>query len=268
MYSLPVLFLPHGGGPLPLLGDPSHTALTRFMQEIPARLGRPRAILVISAHWECPRPAVTAAPAPALIYDYYGFPPESYQLRYPAPGDPHLAARVAALLGEAGIAAEGDPERGFDHGLFVPLLLMYPQADIPCVQLSLLSSLSPEQHLRLGEALQPLREEGVLILGSGLSFHNLRAFFSTPTAAQVADSLAFDQWLRDTLTSEALSPAQRRRRLLDWQQAPAARFCHPREEHLLPLHVCAGAAAASNQSPAVVFNDRLMGMWTSGFLWS
>jgi aromatic ring-opening dioxygenase catalytic subunit (LigB family) len=263
----PVLFLPHGGGPLPILGDPSHAALTRFMQEIPARLGRPRAILVISAHWEEPQASLTAAVQPELIYDYYGFPPESYQIRYPAPGAPALAARVGDLLQGQNISSHADPSRGFDHGLFVPLKLMYPSADIPCIQLSLLSSLDPADHIRLGEALAPLCDEGVLIIGSGLSFHNLRAFFSEPTDKSVADSLAFDEWLRHTLTSVELDMAARAEQLTRWQQAPAARFCHPREEHLLPLHVCFGVAKARGMSAQVVFNDRLMGMWTSGFLW-
>ena len=263
----PVLFLPHGGGPLPVLGDPSHAALTRFMQGIPARLGRPRAILAISAHWEEPQASVTAAARPELIYDYYGFPPESYQIRYPAPGAPELAARVGDLLKAHNIASHADPSRGFDHGLFVPLKLMYPSADIPCIQLSLLSSLDPAAHVRLGEALAPLCDEDVLIIGSGLSFHNLRAFFSEPTEKSVADSLAFDEWLRHTLTAGEMNDTQRAEALAHWQQAPAARFCHPREEHLLPLHVCFGAAKVRAMSAEVVFNDRLMGMWTSGVLW-
>lgn len=267
MSSLPVLFLPHGGGPLPILGDPAHAVLTRFMQDIPARLGNPRAILVISAHWEEQQASVTAAARPELIYDYYGFPPESYQIRYPAPGAPELSARVAELLEAQNIPGYADRSRGFDHGLFVPLKLMYPAADIPCTQLSLLSSLDPAAHIRLGEALAPLCDEGVLIVGSGLSFHNLRAFFSEPTEKSVADSLAFDNWLRHTLTASEMGDEMRAEQLRHWQQAPAARFCHPREEHLLPLHVCFGVAKARGMSAEVVFNDRLMGMWTSGFLW-
>lgn len=265
--SVPVLFLPHGGGPLPLLGDPAHAGLSRFMQDIPARLGKPKAILVVSAHWEEPQASVTAAAQPELIYDYYGFPPESYQIRYPAPGAPELAAHLGELLAARNIAVHADPSRGFDHGLFVPLKLMYPAADIPCIQLSLLSSLDPDAHIRLGEALAPLCDEGVLIIGSGLSFHNLRAFFSEPTEKSVADSLAFDEWLRHTLTATGMDNAARAESLCHWQQAPAARFCHPLEEHLLPLHVCFGVAKARGMSAQVVFNDRLMGMWTSGFLW-
>jgi aromatic ring-opening dioxygenase catalytic subunit (LigB family) len=265
--AVPVLFLPHGGGPLPLLADPAHAGLTRFMADIPARLGKPKAILVVSAHWEESQASVTSAALPELIYDYYGFPPESYQIRYPAPGAPELAARIGELLAAQNIAVHANPSRGFDHGLFVPLKLMYPTADIPCIQLSLLSSLDPAEHIRLGEALAPLSDEGVLIIGSGLSFHNLRAFFSEPTEKSVADSLAFDDWLRHTMTAGELDNKRRAERLRQWQQAPAARFCHPREEHLLPLHVCFGVAKARGVSAQVVFNDRLMGMWTSGFLW-
>lgn len=265
--SQPILFLPHGGGPLPILGDPAHAELSRFLADIPARLGKPKAILVVSAHWEEPHASVTAAVQPELIYDYYGFPPESYQIRYPAPGAPELAARIGELLAAQHIAVHADPSRGFDHGLFVPLKLMYPAADIPCIQLSLLSSFDPAEHIRLGEVLAPLSDEGVLIIGSGLSFHNLRAFFSAPTAQSVADSLAFDGWLRHALTDSELDNGQRAEQLVHWQQAPAARFCHPREEHLLPLHVCFGVAQARGLAGQVVFNDRLMGMWTSGFLW-
>ena len=265
--SVPVLFLPHGGGPLPLLGDPAHAGLSRFMQDIPARLGQPKAILVVSAHWEEPQASITAAAQPELIYDYYGFPPESYQIRYPAPGTPELAARLGELLAARNIAVLADPSRGFDHGLFVPLKLMYPAADIPCIQLSLFSSLDPDTHIRLGEALAPLCDEGVLIIGSGLSFHNLRAFFSEPTEKSVADSLVFDDWLRHVLTASEIDNDRRAEQLRQWLQAPAARFCHPREEHLMPLHVCFGVAKARGMSAQVVFNDRLMGMWTSGFLW-
>lgn len=265
--AVPVLFLPHGGGPLPLLGDPAHAGLARFMADVPARLGKPKAILVVSAHWEEPQASVTAAAQPELIYDYYGFPPESYQIRYPAPGAPELAARLGELLAARNIAVQADLSRGFDHGLFVPLKLMYPAADIPCIQLSLLSSLDPAEHIRLGEALAPLCDEGVLIIGSGLSFHNLRAFFSAPTEKSVADSLAFDEWLRHALTASDMGDEERAEQLRHWQQAPAARFCHPREEHLLPLHVCFGVARARGMSAEVVFNDHLMGMWTSGFLW-
>lgn len=234
------VYIPHGGGPLPLLGDPSHADLVRFLGELPGDIERPDAIVVISAHWEEAVPTLTAAAAPPLIFDYYGFPPETYEYEYPAPGAPELATRAHALLGEAGIDARLDPKRGFDHGLFVPLMLMYPRADIPCIQLSLCANLDAETHLRVGRALAPLRDEKLLILGSGFSFHNMQALMSKRDDAPDARNLAFEDWLLDTCTDASLDEADRAARLADWTAAPHARFCHPREEHLLPLMVCYG----------------------------
>ncbi len=235
-----VLFVSHGGGPLPLLGDPAHAELVRILQDVPTEFTRPSAIVVISAHWESRTIAITANPHPALIYDYYGFPPESYRLKYPAPGDATLANALANCLTQAGLPVELDEQRGFDHGLFVPLLLMYPEANIPCVQVSLHASLEAEVHLRLGEALATLPASNVLFIGSGFTFHNMKAFFAPDTAQSMAMNQAFESWLIETCTSQALEETQRRNRLVDWQNAPHARYCHPREEHLLPLHVCYG----------------------------
>ncbi len=262
MNRSPVLFLPHGAGPLPLVGDPGHAPLNRFLQDLPARLGRPAAILVVSAHWEAAVATVTGHPRPELIYDYYGFPPESYTVRYPAPGDPALAATIAATLTSAGIEAKVDAQRGFDHGLFVPLTLMYPQAEIACLQLSLLDNMDPATHIALGRALAPLRARGVLIIGSGLSFHNMRGYDYSPSILDER-SRAFDRWLQRTLTENDTADATAS--LVDWTAAPHARFCHPREEHLLPLHVCFGAAAAD--AAEIVFDDLFMGVKVSGFLW-
>jgi len=258
------LFIPHGGGPLPLLGDPGHAKLTRFLQQIGRDLPRPEAIIVISAHWEQPLVSVTASAAPELIYDYGGFAPESYQIQYPAPGNPALAQTITDRLQAQSIACRLDTQRGFDHGLFVPLKLMYPQADIPCLQISLLHSLDAQQHLQLGHALQPLLEENILLLGSGLSFHNLRAFFTPLDEIQQRQNHAFEDWLIETCCTEKLSGTQREQRLIDWQKAPHARWCHPREEHLLPLHVCAGAAQERGQ---LVFSDTINGIRCSAFLW-
>ena len=141
------MFLSHGGGPLPLLGDPGHTEMVQSLESIAAAIDRPEAIIVVSAHWEEPAATITSAPRPEIIYDYYGFPPESYEIQYPAPGHPELASRLQACLQDNGVATELDPDRGFDHGLFIPLKIMYPEADIPCVQLSLLSSLDPAAHI-------------------------------------------------------------------------------------------------------------------------
>jgi aromatic ring-opening dioxygenase catalytic subunit (LigB family) len=239
---LPVVFLPHGGGPWPFVDLGMGTreeldALAAYLRSVRA-LPRtpPEALLVISAHWEETLPTVTSGERPALLYDYYGFPPEAYQIRWPAPGHPRLATRVRELLGAAGFETAADAGRGFDHGTFVPLKLTYPDADLPVVQLSLKRGLDPREHLALGRALAPLRDEGVFILGSGMTFHNLRAF--GPQSSAPAE--AFDAWLRETVMHP--DPAERARRLERWSEAPAARHVHPREEHLLPLMVIAGAA--------------------------
>lgn len=263
--NMPVIFVPHGGGPMPLLGDASHRELTAFMQNLAHDLPRPSAILVISAHWEESSAHVSGAANPAMIFDYYGFPPESYEFRYPAPGNPQLAQSIMQLLSANNISALLDNQRGYDHGTFVPLLLSYPGADIPVVQISLLASLDPAAHIALGNAIASLREQGVLIMGSGMSFHNMRAFFS-PSPAVKMKSETFDHWLVETLTSDALDYAQRTARLVNWSDAPEARFCHPREEHLLPLLVCFGAAQASPVAQHN-FGGYLLGTRVSGFLW-
>ena len=263
---MPVLFVPHGGGPMPLLDEENHRELTAFLQSVSANLPRPEAILVITAHWEEEVATVSSSPAPGMFYDYYGFPPESYKFQYPASGSPELANTIASLLAAAGVESRLDPHRDFDHGTFVPLMLMYPQADIPVVQLSLLKNLNPAAHIALGAALAPLREQGVFILGSGMSFHNMQAFFSGNPATP-ARSERFDEWLTETLTSQYLSVDEKSAQLADWKSAPEARFCHPREEHLLPLHVCFGAGSATPNA-AKMFNGFLFNTKISAFLWS
>ncbi len=239
---MPVVYIPHGGGPWPFVELPVFPRgevdeLREFLTGLPAELGaRPRALLVVSAHWEEPVATVMSSPQPPMLYDYYGFPPESYELTWPAPGDPELAARVRQLLGAAGFETGADAERGFDHGTFIPLMLMYPDAELPTVQLSLLAGLDPARHLALGRALAPLRDDGVLIIGSGMSYHDLRGFFAR-NGREVSE--AFDAWLREAATAE---PDERDRLLEAWASAPSARRAHPREEHLLPLMVVAGAA--------------------------
>lgn len=260
---MPVLYLTHGGGPLPLLGDPSQAELTRFLQNISSRFPKPGAILIASAHWEKRFPTLTAGANPPLIYDYGGFPPESYSIEYPAPGSPELASEAASLLQQAGLQADTDPARGFDHGMFVPLKLMYPDADVSCVQLSLMESLDPEEHIRMGEALQPLLQQGVLIVGSGSSFHNMRALMSSGSGR--VEATKFNEWLVDTCSNPELDDIARRQRLVNWEAAPYARYCHPREEHLVPLHVCIGSAGG--QQGEVVFNGEIMGLAMSSFYW-
>jgi len=238
---LPTYFLSHGGGPWPWMREQtggSYDALAASLADIPRQIGAtPKAVLVVTAHWEGRDFLVSASARPPMVYDYSGFPAHTYQIHYDAPGSPALAERVKSLLDGAGHPAALDPQRGYDHGTFSVMYPIYPQADVPIVQLSLKHGLDPLTHLEVGRALAPLRDEGVLIIGSGLSFHNLRAFNANGAAA----SHHFDTWLRDTM---ALAPADRAARLLDWESAPAARMAHPREEHLLPLMVALGAAEA------------------------
>lgn len=259
------LFLSHGGGPLPLLGDTGHEEMVDCLRRIAATQPRPSAIVLVSAHWEAEIPTLTSGSHPSLIYDYYGFPEESYSIQYPCPGDPRLAERLHELLGQAGIASRLDAERGFDHGLFVPLKLMYPDADIPCVQLSLVDSLDPAEHLAMGKALRGLGNEGLLVIGSGFSFHNLRTFFAPDTRESAAMNAAFEQWLLETCASPEIDEAERERRLAHWADAPSARYCHPREEHLLPLHVCYGLAGSRCTE---AFELRIMGKASSMYLWA
>ncbi|MGF2736822.1 DODA-type extradiol aromatic ring-opening family dioxygenase [Marinobacter sp. DUT-1] len=262
--STDVLFISHGGGPMPLLGDPGHREMVERLTEMAGKLRRPSAILVISAHWEESVPTITSGTNPSLIYDYYGFPPESYDIQYPCPGEPTLAGQVHAALGNAGIPARLDDHRGFDHGLFVPLKLMYPEADIPCVQLSLVNSLDAETHLAIGRALQALDYDNLLVIGSGFSFHNMRAFFTPNTPDIQQRNEAFEVWLEDTCTDTTISEAERADRLRHWDQAPYARFCHPREEHLLPLHVCYGLAG---QAARTRFEATILGKQSGMFYW-
>lgn len=236
------VYLSHGGGPLPLLGDVGHKEMVESLTAISANIRKPSAIIVISAHWEEDVVTITHSPQPPLIYDYYGFPKEAYEIQYPAPGEPELAQYVHDILSTNQIEARLDNQRGFDHGLFVPLLLMYPKADIPCLQVSLTRSLDAAEHIRIGEALSGLSHAGLLIVGSGFSFHNMKAFATPDTSESKAMNEAFEHWLIDTCSDRSLDESERVKRLTAWESAPFARYCHPREEHLLPLHVCYGTA--------------------------
>ncbi len=261
----PVVFVSHGGGPLPLLNDPGHQDMIACFAKLRGQLPKPDAIVVVSAHWEAPIASVTRAANPDLIYDYYGFPPESYQIKYPAPGAPALADQLTTCLHQHQIEYLADEQRGFDHGLFVPLLMLYPDADIPCLQLSLLKNLDPQQHIALGQAIRSLREQNVMILGSGFTFHNLPEFFSAGSESARQKNEAFEGWLIDTLSNTELTETEREQRLLEWEQAPAARYSHPREEHLLPLHVCYGAS----QKPAdTVLTMQVLGKAASCYIWN
>ena len=259
--TLPTLFIPHGAGPCffmerppggPGAWDKTAAWLKGLVADLPER---PRAILVVSGHWEAPVFTVGSSPKPPMLFDYYGFPEETYRLHFDADGSPALAARVRELLGAAGFPTAEDDQRGYDHGVFVPLLVATPQADIPVVQLSLRGDLDPEAHLAAGRALAPLRDEGVLIVGSGMSWHNMRGF----SPAFTAKSQAFDAWLGGAIAD----PANRDDAIRHWDRGPYAREAHPREEHLAPLFVAAGAA--EGEPGRVAFRDMAMDVAISGY---
>lgn len=238
MSRMPTFFISHGGGPWPWL--PEMRARLKPLEEslaaIPGQLPEPaKAILMVSGHWEQADFAVMSAARPPMVYDYRGFPPFTYTITYDAPGAPQLAARTRDLIAAAGLPTHLDPQRGFDHGVFAPMQVMYPQAEVPTYQVSLQAGYDPALHLKLGRALKPLRDEGVVIVGSGLSFHNLRMLGE----AGRAPSAAFDAWLEETVNSD---PTSRVARLMAWDSAQAARVCHPEEDHLVPLMTAVGAA--------------------------
>jgi aromatic ring-opening dioxygenase catalytic subunit (LigB family) len=253
--KMPVYFISHGGGPWPWLQGPYREAyrqLEASLQKLPQELPeKPKAILMISGHWEENTFSIMTHPKPEMLYDYGGFPEHTYHIKYSAPGSPELAFKVQSLLKDAGITAQLNPHRGFDHGTFTPLAVSYPNADIPVVQLSLRKDYDPEIHLQVGKALASLRDEGVLIIGSGLSYHNLRLFDQRASKP----SREFDSWLQTTLK---LDPKERREKLLDWEKAPSARLAHPQEDHLIPLMVAVGAA--ENETSQLSYHeDQFMG---------
>jgi len=264
-YKAQTLFLSHGGGPMPLLGDASHQEMIDCLQKIATIINKPSVIIVISAHWEESIPTITSGLSPNLIYDYYGFPEESYNIKYPCIGKPLLAKQIQKVLGDAGVEAKLDEQRGFDHGVFVPLKIMFPEADIPCVQLSLVKSLSASEHLNIGKALRSLDVENLLVIGSGFTFHNMKAFFASETIETNAMNEAFESWLIKTCSSVEINESERAQRLIDWEKAPSARYCHPREEHLLPLHVCYGFAQAPCSK---YFELSVLNKKTSMYLWA
>lgn len=255
----PSLYVPHGGGPCFFMDDPQGiwTGMAAFLRSLPSSLPeQPRGILIVSGHWETPGFALTSSPRPPLVFDYYGFPAHTYQLRYDAPGAPGLAARAAALLEGKGFRAALEPARGLDHGVFVPLKVAFPAADVPVVELSLDAGLDASLHLAAGRALAPLRAEGILVMGAGMSFHNLRAL-GDPRLTE--PSRQFDAWLHDAACAPA---AERTARLSRWSEAPAARLAHPRHEHLLPLMVAAGA---SDRPGRRIYSELVLGTLISGF---
>ena len=261
--TLPTYFISHGGGPWPYMKDQLNGAYDRLeasLQDMPRQLGTaPKAVLMISAHWEEPAFTVMASAHPPMIYDYSGFPEHTYHVKYPAPGSPETAERVRSLIAGAGMAVRVDSERGFDHGTFAPMAVIYPKANVPVLQLSLKAGLDPNDHLALGRALAPLRQEGVLIVGSGLSYHNLREFGPSAKLA----SAAFDRWLQQAVV--ASNPTERSAQLIAWETAPSARKAHPREEHLLPLMVAVGAAVGEAGACVYHEEDFMGGVAASSF---
>jgi aromatic ring-opening dioxygenase catalytic subunit (LigB family) len=263
-HPLPIYFISHGGGPWPWLPDMRKmlAPLEASLARMPAEIGvRPKAVLMISGHWEAADFAVMSSPAPPMVYDYSGFPPFTYQIKYSAPGAPELAAQVHELLSSAGMPSHLDSAQGFDHGTFAPMQIMYPDADMPLFQVSLKHGYDVAEHLALGRALAPLRNEGVLIVGSGLSYHNLRLF----GAGAKVPSAAFDAWLTGAMEAE---PAQRVDLLKRWETAPSARVCHPQEDHLVPLFAAVGAAESERASrvyhDANVFGGVTASSWRLG----
>jgi aromatic ring-opening dioxygenase catalytic subunit (LigB family) len=259
MTRQPTFFIPHGGGPCFFMDDPrgTWTGMAAFLRSLASRLpGAPAALLVVSGHWETEGFGFTGSAKPGLIYDYYGFPKHTYELRYDAPGAPLVAARAVSLLADAGLRGAVDGARGLDHGVFVPMKVAFAVADIPVVEMSVDRSLAPELHLAAGRALAPLRDENVLILGSGMSFHNMRGYGD---ARFTVPSQQFDAWLTESV---ALAGPERAAGLRDWEQAPAARASHPEAEHLLPLMVAAGAADGVGER---VYSELVMKTAISGF---
>lgn len=263
----PIFFINHGGGPCFFMGPgPMRTAwrdLETYLRGFADTLAEvPRAILAISGHWDEQVATVNTGAQPPLLFDYGGFPEYTYRLTWPAPGDPALAARVRCLLAAAGIRSGSEPARGWDHGVFVPLKVMWPAADIPVVQLSLQRGLDPAAHLAIGLALKPLREDGVLILGSGQSYHNMGGFVGRDGAGGGTfdpPAEAFDAWLREAMVDADARDAA----LTCWATAPGARDAQPHEDHLLPLMVAAGAA--SGEPGTVHYRGHVLGKPISGF---
>ncbi|MFN3718908.1 MAG: DODA-type extradiol aromatic ring-opening family dioxygenase [Rhizobium rhizophilum] len=247
----PVYFIPHGGGPWPFMEFPHDASgkapwddLRAFLEGLDAEIGRrPKAALVVTGHWEKePVPTVSTATKPGMLFDYYNFPPHTYELSYPAPGSPDLAARARTLLGEAGIESAEDEKRGFDHGVFIPFMLVYPDADVPITMISLKNTLDVESHVAIGKALAPLRDEDVLIIASGMSYHNMKMFRQTEPS-HVQQAIRFDDWLTEAMA--APDSEQRETVLSSWDQNPDALACHvPDHDHLVPLFVASGAAGS------------------------
>ncbi len=263
----PSLFLPHGAGPSFFMnfGPFTPAMWTRtcgYLQQVGTELPeRPTALLVISGHWETAIPTINVAPLHTLYYDYYGASAEAYQLQYPVKGAPEVGAQVAAALHAAGIPTATETKRGLDHGVFLVCMLAFPKADIPVVQLSLTRHPNAADHIAIGRALAPLRDENILIIGSGMTFHNSIVMPAGLQGITDPGSDHFDAWLLEAVT--APNSETRNQALADWETAPYARHAHPTPEHFLPLHIAAGAAGTDRGRH--VFTDRFLGAKYSAF---
>ncbi len=265
--KLLVYYIPHGGGPWNLLpdalGDPvGYGKLREYLINIGKTYhDKIKAILVISAHWEESMPTIILKENPDLLYDYYGFPEYTYHIKWRAPLAKDVSEQIENNLIQSGFTPQRDYNRGFDHGVFVPLMISFPDGDIPVAQLSLLKGLDPSSHIKMGKSLEKFRENGVLIIGSGMSYHNINSFFSNdPRVKTISEQ--FDNWLKNTIESSDVE--QRNNELIAWKKAPGALFSHPRSEHLVPLFVCAGAGG--NDPGHQDFSSYLMGAKVSTFV--
>jgi aromatic ring-opening dioxygenase catalytic subunit (LigB family) len=258
-----IIYFSHGGGPLPLLGDKSHLAMIKFLQNLSLKIAKPEAIIVISAHWEESQITILGKNSPPLLYDYYGFPEEAYSIKYPIKGNLELVNELQSVFNNKKISSRVELKRGYDHGVFIPLKIMYPDAEIPVIQLSLIKGLDPLEHILLGRSLKELKTKNLLIIGSGFSFHNVGAFSFNKNNEQDKKNDDFQEWLIKKCTANT-SNDQIADDLVSWESAPYARYCHPREEHLLPLHVCFGV---SKEPATLIFDDYIAGKRSIALHW-
>jgi aromatic ring-opening dioxygenase catalytic subunit (LigB family) len=258
-----VIYFSHGGGPLPILGDSSHEKMNEFMKSLPKKVRRPDAIVVISAHWEEDIVTIQSGKGPDIKYDYYGFPEAAYNIKYPCLGDSNLALEIGELFNENNIDYLLDDKRPYDHGVYIPLKMMYPNADIPVLQISLNHNLDPLTHLNMGKALKPLLKKNILVIGSGFSFHNMKAFDFNGNNIEDNRNNNFQDKLIEVCCDEK-KYEEMWEQLINWEKFPSARYCHPREEHLLPLVFCAGL---SKKTAVKVFDDYILGKRATAFLW-
>lgn len=257
-----IVYFSHGGGPLPILNDPTHESMLTFMKALPEKIHRPEGIIVFSAHWEEDTVTIQSGDDPGIMYDYYGFPKAAYEIKYPAKGSQSLAKKVSEAFDLSNIPYRLDDKRAYDHGSYIPLKMMYPKADIPVIQVSLNHNLDPLTHLNIGKSLRPLLKENILIIGSGFSFHNMRAYDFTGKNAKDERNDAFQDRLIEICCR--MGEEDKKESLETWEDLPYARYCHPREEHLLPLHVCVGLSEGVGKT---VFDDYIIGKRATAFLW-